>query len=402
MPPNSQAPKGTMANPWVTTYSGGDVGYVYRDDLGTWWEEIHHSDGTGYLSFTEGNPSFDSAGKPTWKDTQWHEVGPGTDYPDKEPMGHVHQGQEGENPPPLYESDQRPADGFDPNAPPLYESDPRPPDGFDPNEVGGVPPPPGDEGGIPGIGVPYQDYIPFWPMVQDPTTGEWRNAEPGEIPGVEGGDEAQLPPGSQTPESEPPLQPTPPGDDGGGIGIPYQDYIPFWPMVQDPTTGEWRNAEPGELEGSQSGDPSTPGSPQMLSNLFDLSTPGPTLDPNLFNPSVPGPTLDPRVVLDSDSPGPNIDPALLDPLAPGPTIDPALLDPNEPGPTVDPSLLDPLAPGETIDPAQLEHGVVEPSGGLEPASVTDHWGFTDPSLTESDHPEPSTPGHDFDDPSALG
>ena len=269
------------------------------------------------------------------------------------------------------------------------------------------------------LGIPYQDYIPFWPMIQDPITGEWRNAEPGDIPGLgEGGAEDHLPPGTQTPESEPPLQPTPPGDDGGGIGIPYQDYIPFYPMVQDPTTGEWRNAEPGELEGSQSGDPNTPGSPQMLSNLLDPSAPGPTLDADLFNPSAPGPTLDSRLLLDPDSPGPNIDPALLDPLAPGPTLDPSLLDPNAPGPTVEPSLLDPSAPGESIDPslldpsasgptldlAQLEQGIGEPSGGgvAEPVGLTDHQGFTDPSLTELGHPEPTPPGHDFDDPSALG
>lgn len=204
---------------------------------------------------------------------------------------------------------------------------------------------------------------------------------------------------------------------GGGIGIPYQDYIPFYPMVQDPTTGEWRNAEPGELEGLQNGDPNTLGSPQMLSNLFDPSAPGPTLDPNLFNPSTPGPTLDPRLLLDPDSPGPNIDPALLDPLAPGPTLDPALFDPNEPGPTVDPSLLDPSTPGgtidpalldpstpgETIDPVQLEQGGVEPGeGGAESAGVAEHRSFTDPSLTESGDPEPNTSGHDLDDPSALG
>ncbi len=88
-------------------------------------------------------------------------------------------------------------------------------------------------------------------------------------------------------------------------------------MVQDPTTGEWRNAEPEELDGLQTGDPNTPDSPQMLSNLLDPSAPGPTLHADLFNPSVPGPTLDPRVVLDPDSPGPTIDPALLDPVRRG-------------------------------------------------------------------------------------
>ena len=268
------------------------------------------------------------------------------------------------------------------------------------------------------MGVPYEDYIPFFPQVKDPTTGEWRNAEPGEIPGLGDSDnEAQLPPGSQTPESEPPLQPTPPaGDDGGGIGIPYQDYIPFFPMVQDPATGEWRNAETGELDGPHSGDSNTPGSPQMLSNLLDPSAPGPTLDPNLFNPNVPGPTIDPRLLLDPDSagptldpalldlsaPGPTIDPALLDPNSPGPTIDPAQLDPDLPGPTIDPNQLDPSAPGETLDPAQLEHGIVQPSGVEYSPAGGANQGFTDPILTEPAHPEPSTLGHDHDEPLDLG
>ncbi|MDP8900101.1 MAG: hypothetical protein M3N33_02935, partial [Actinomycetota bacterium] len=68
--------------------------------------------------------------------------------------------------------------------------------------------PSGDgEGGIPGLGVPYQDFIPFYPMVKDPATGQWRNAEPGEIPGA-GGDQPQ--PGTQTPEPQaPPPEPQP-------------------------------------------------------------------------------------------------------------------------------------------------------------------------------------------------
>jgi hypothetical protein len=40
------------------------------------------------------------------------------------------------------------------------------------------------------MGVPYQDFIPLFPMVQDPATGEWRNAQPEEIPKPD-----QLPPG---------------------------------------------------------------------------------------------------------------------------------------------------------------------------------------------------------------
>ncbi len=285
------------------------------------------------------------------------------------------------------------------------------------------PTPPGTqspEGGSVGMGVPYQDYIPFFPMIQDPITGEWRNAQPGEIPGLgEGGAEEPVPPGTQTPEAEPPVQPTTPGDGEGGsvgMGVPYQDYIPFFPMVQDPATGEWRNMEPEEIEGPQSSGPSAP---QMLSNLFDPNAEGPTLVPSLFNPNASGPTLDPRLLLDPDSPVPSIDPALLDPSAPGPTIDPALLDPNspgptldpaqldpaQPGPTLDPNQLDPSAPGETIDPAQLEHGIVQPIGGdvADPAANVMGHPFTHPILTDAPtHPEPSTPGHEHDDVLDLG
>ena len=228
-----------------------------------------------------------------------------------------------------------------------------------------------------------------------------------------------------------PSSPSAEGEGGAaGIGVPYQDYIPFYPMVQDPATGEWRNAEPGEVSGPEGSGSTTPGSPHMLSNLFDPSAPGPTLDSDLFNPNAPGPTLDPALfdhnapgptldpslldptapgptlnpaLLDSTAPGPTIDHALLDPGAPGATIDPSLLDSNWPGPTLDPNQLDPSAPGPTLDPAQLEHGIAHPGAShTEPTGVTDHPGFTDPSLTEVGHHESSTPAHDLDDPSALG
>src|SRR5215210_2033780 len=104
-------------------------------------------------------------------------------------------------------------------------------------------------------------------------------------------------------ESLDPSSPAPEGGGGAaGIGVPYQDYIPFFPMLQDPATGEWRNAEPGEIPGSEGSEPAdASGSPQALSHLFDPSTPGPTVDADLFNPNAPGPTLDPRLLLDSDS-----------------------------------------------------------------------------------------------------
>lgn len=65
----------------------------------------------------------------------------------------------------------------------------------------------------PSVGVPYRDYIPFYPMVKDPVTGEWRNTEPGEIPGVEGNDVDQ-PPTGETPQDVLPAQFGEVDDDG--------------------------------------------------------------------------------------------------------------------------------------------------------------------------------------------
>jgi hypothetical protein len=258
-------------------------------------------------------------------------------------------------------------------------------------------------------------------------TGLTPPVEPGneQVPAPEEG-------GVPNPPAEPGEEAAPPptGDDVWGnsdVGRPFQDYMPFDPLVPDlAATGEWPGAEPEDIPGPVGDGPSVAGDldggraeNSMLSKLFDPTAPGPTLDPDLLDPSAPGHTLDSRL-LDPASPGPSIDPALLDPLAPGPTLDPNLLDPTAPGPTVDPALLDPSEPGETIDPALLDpgapgptldaeqieqHGIAQPSGGgvAEPVGVTDHQGFMDPSLTESGQPEPSTtPGHDLDDPSALG
>ena len=284
-----------------------------------------------------------------------------------------------------------------------------------------------DDGGIPGMGVPYEDFIPFIPMVKDPATGQWRNAyesEGGYTPDPDPNPE-EVGRGDIIPEYRtlPWLEgdgeegeQTPPGDGDGvrlpGMEGPFVDVMPV--MVQDPTTGEWlvKVTDPatGELRSPEPGEQSP--NPN-LSDLFDPTAPGPTLAPDLFNPNSPGPTLDPRLLLDPDSPGPTIDPALLDltepeptidpalldPNSPGPTVDPALLDSNSPGPTVDSALLDPSAPGPTIDPAQLEHGIAQPSSGVaEPVGVTDYQDFTDPSLTEPS----TTPRDDFDDPSTLG
>jgi hypothetical protein len=136
-----------------------------------------------------------------------------------------------------------------PPPPPGNPDDPQVPEAGNPTPPGDVPPPPDNPGdpppepggdaaqapgdadeGIPGVGVPYKDYIPFLPMVKDPATGEWRNAEPAEIPEppVEQSPSAEQP-APPPPEQQPPVAehqpapPPPPPHDGpatGGEGLP--------------------------------------------------------------------------------------------------------------------------------------------------------------------------------------
>jgi len=180
------------------------------------------------------------------------------------------------------------------------------------------------------MGVPYQDFIPSIPMVQDPITGQWRNAQPGEIPGVEGGGEDQLPPVTQTPDSEPPVQPSPPGD----------------PMDTHP--------------------------------LFEQ---------DLFNPDAPGPTIS-KDLFDSTAPGETLDTGLISDLARNPQIAEKVNDDPDMAAALarDPGMIDQLKQDAPLSEE-------EPSSVTEPAGVTDQ-GFTHPSHTEQLSPEPSMPEQD--------
>ncbi len=200
--------------------------------------------------------------------------------------------------------------------------------------------------------IPYRDYIPFAPMVEDPSTGEWRNAEPGEIPGAEGGDEGQLPtPTGGEGEEEyqtqevPPLQfgntgnvqpagefPTPSAGGEGEEAYQTQEA----PPLQFGNTGNLQNA--GELQFDPENEAGADYQSQETAALQFGQT------GNLQNASE---------FEDSDS----------------------VAEPESEPPVPDPEPL--------VQPTKL-------------AEVTDQ-GFTDPSLTE---PSPTEPGHD--DPLDLG
>ncbi len=84
-------------------------------------------------------------------------------------------------------------------------------------------PPGGDDGGgIPGLGVPYRDFIPTLPMVKDPATGQWRNAYESE--------------GGYTPDPE--ADQTPPPGDTEDPGSQAQEVSP----LQFGNTGNFQNA----------------------------------------------------------------------------------------------------------------------------------------------------------------
>ncbi len=189
-------------------------------------------------------------------------------------------------------------------------------------------------------------------MVEDPSTGEWRNAEPGEIPGAEGGDEGQLPtPTGGEGEEEyqtqevPPLQfgntgnvqpagefPTPSAGGEGEEAYQTQEA----PPLQFGNTGNLQNA--GELQFDPENEAGADYQSQETAALQFGQT------GNLQNASE---------FEDSDS----------------------VAEPESEPPVPDPEPL--------VQPTNL-------------AEVTDQ-GFTDPSLTE---PIPTEPGHD--DPLDLG
>ncbi len=74
----------------------------YTDDRGTEWMDYQEEDGSFHRFFNN---------SPTTSWVEWEEVGPGTDYPDKEPMGAITQGQSA--PPPIDAQDLPPEDRYD-------------------------------------------------------------------------------------------------------------------------------------------------------------------------------------------------------------------------------------------------------------------------------------------------
>ncbi len=119
-----------------------------------------------------------------------------------------------------------------------------------PGGEAGVPQPVDDGGGsIPGVGVPYEDYIPFYPMEQDPATGEWRNAEPEEIPGV--GEAAAAPPPAGGSEASGWPEMDPQGDEYAIPQIePADPYLQPPPPVDESLTTEagWPSFDPSQQQ----------------------------------------------------------------------------------------------------------------------------------------------------------
>ena len=181
----------------------GNEHRVYTDQHGRKWdwsgEKEAQGDNSLWYTDADGHWHQVSAYDGVWMDTSWDENGEvrsgELETTPEEPKG------------------QRPV--LDPND--MWSGPLLPEEGAVPNPEGGdggepqpgtqtpeppAQPPPGDgEGAIPGLGVPYRDFIPTFPMVKDPTSGQWRNAEPGEIP---------QPPVEQPPSAEQPAQPAPP------------------------------------------------------------------------------------------------------------------------------------------------------------------------------------------------
>ena len=419
----------------------GPIGY--RDDEDGIWHEVSEQDGIWHDRWTDQN----GWARHSTQDAQGNHLSTTSSHPEiplSPPDAFTDAIKDdvfaAPPPPPFVEA---PPDAFKDNVfaePPPYQepppedfkdnvfADPPPPDGdiqvrlpdaFKDNAV--EPPPSWSYGDI--QVRPPEDFIDKAvepPPYQEPPPEEPPVAEP--PPGAEGGEEEeQLPPVTQTPEAEPPVQPTPRGDDGGGIpglGVPYQDFIPSIPMVQDPTTGEWRNAEPGEIPGAEGGeaDPNAPlqfgntsnfqNVPEPNAPLEDRSQEVPPLQFGNTGNLQPSQEFEEAILFEEDlfnpeAPGPTLSTDLFDPTAPGPTLDTGLIPELEHSPQVvealnqDPDLAATLA----RDPGMIEHlkqdaslsygertGIVQGDGGR-----TDQ-GFTDPSLTEQE----DTPDHGFD------
>jgi hypothetical protein len=240
---------------------------------------------------------------------------------------------------------------------------------------------PGGEGGIPGMGVPYQDFIPLYPMVQDPATGEWRNAQPGEIPKPE---------------------PLPPNED---VDQSFQ--------VIDPETGEVISSKPGDPPGSPINVP--PGeTPEVTEDvnpyddfLDNIQKAGSNLPKPPFFTTAPDTVSDVPGGPEQQQPEGNdptqLDPNLLDPIAPGPTLDTGLVDRITQSPGLveavnqDPSVAEALERDPTqIDQIDQDLGLAEHQRPMEPSGDSEP-SFMDPGPTEQPPPGPSTPDDGADD-----
>ena len=85
-----EKPGTVMGYKVVATVPDGDRhGEMFQDSQGTWWIRYTNFEGEAGRYHT-----FEFA-----DEDGWHEVGPGTDYPDREPMGFISQAQE--QPPPF-------------------------------------------------------------------------------------------------------------------------------------------------------------------------------------------------------------------------------------------------------------------------------------------------------------
>jgi hypothetical protein len=252
-------------------------------------------------------------------------------------------------------------------------------------EPGQTPPlQPGEGGGgFMGLGEPYVDFIPTSPMVKDPATGEWRNAQPGELPKPE----------QQPPNEDQNFKPTggpdnqiPPGYEDEVAAIEAAGGVPtFTEPVKQPEDQPGGRLDPNA--------PADPGLPKFARDDLGQPPPGDSSEP-------PPPAPDPETVQALD---PNLlDPNLLDPIAPGPTLDYGLVERIEQSPGLVEAVNQDPAVAEALeqDPTQLDQ--IEQNLGLaeqrpvEPSAVTDLGGVTDPSLVP-DVPDPGPPDQDFDD-----
>jgi hypothetical protein len=250
-----------------------------------------------------------------------------------------------------------------------HMAEPKPPPAGEPGQTPPLQPGEGG-GGYMGLGEPYVDFIPTFPMVKDPATGEWRNAQPEEIPKP-----VNLP---ETGEVDQSFEVT-----GADNQIP--------PGLEDEVAA-LEKTRPGEvitidLPVDQN-QPADPGLPKFARDDQGQPPPGDSSEP-------PPPAPDPETVQ-------ALDPNLLDPLAPGPTLDTGLVGRIEGNPDLVNAVNQDSSVAEALeqDPTYLyqieQHlGLAEQWSNDDP-SFTDP-SFTDPGLTEQPLPDPSTPEEGADD-----